>query len=154
MLPATASRVENATSNAVNRRIAAGIEASVRHHAGHPEQIGRRLDDLDREWDVERTLEANAATLALTGTLLGAFVDRRFLVLPALVTGFLLQHALQGWCPPVPILRRLGVRTATEIERERTALKALRGDFKSLDGTAPEESAAKRACQALAAANA
>ena len=55
MLPATVSRVENATSNAVNRRIAAGIEASVRHHAGHPEQIGRRLDDLDREWDVERT---------------------------------------------------------------------------------------------------
>jgi hypothetical protein len=29
----------------------------------------------------------------------------------------------------VPILRRLGYRTQTEIERERTALKALRGDF-------------------------
>ena len=42
---------------------------------------------------------------------------------------FLLQHALQGWCPPLPLLRRLGVRTQAEIERERYALKAIRGDF-------------------------
>jgi hypothetical protein len=31
-------------------------------------------------------------------------------ILPALVTAFLFQHAVQGWCPPVPILRRLGFR--------------------------------------------
>jgi hypothetical protein len=37
---------------------------------------------------------------------------------------FLLQHALQGWCPPVPILRRLGYRTAREIFEERLALLA------------------------------
>ena len=42
---------------------------------------------------------------------------------------FLLQHALQGWCPPLPLFRRLGVRTAREIARERYALQALRGDF-------------------------
>jgi len=45
------------------------------------------------------------------------------------VTAFLLQHAVQGWCPPLPVLRRLGFRTAREIEVERNALKALRGDF-------------------------
>jgi len=50
-------------------------------------------------------------------------------VLPFLVSAFLLQHAIQGWCPPVPILRRLGFRTADEINRERYALKVLRGDF-------------------------
>jgi hypothetical protein len=44
------------------------------------------------------------------------------------------QHALQGWCLPVPLLRRLGVRTQREIERERFALKALRGDFDSVPG--------------------
>ncbi|WP_111420331.1 efflux transporter outer membrane subunit, partial [Rhodoplanes roseus] len=27
---------------------------------------------------------------------------------------FLFQHAIQGWCPPVPILRRLGFRTELE----------------------------------------
>ncbi|MGH7194555.1 MAG: hypothetical protein ACREJM_13640, partial [Candidatus Saccharimonadales bacterium] len=59
-------------------------------------------------------------------------VNRKFLALPVLVGGFLLQHALHGWCPPVPLFRRLGVRTAAEINQERFALKSLRGDFKHL----------------------
>jgi hypothetical protein len=145
--------VENATSAELNRRVAAGIEESVRHHAEHPEEIERRLDELDREWDIERTLEANAATLALTGTLLGAFVDRRFLVLPAIVTGFLLQHALQGWCPPVPVFRRLGVRTMAEIDRERYALKALRGDFERPSPASANPNPLHRAEAALEAAS-
>ncbi len=37
----------------------------------------------------------------------------------------------QGWCPPVPILRRLGFRTSFEIEQERQALKLIRGDYKT-----------------------
>ncbi len=48
---------------------------------------------------------------------------------PGLVTGFFFQHALQGWCPPLPILRRMGFRTSADINEERNALKALRGDF-------------------------
>jgi hypothetical protein len=68
----------------------------------------QRLTALDHEWDIERAIEANAATVALIGVLLGAFVNVWFLLLPAAVCTFLLQHALQGWCPPVPILRRLG----------------------------------------------
>jgi hypothetical protein len=48
------------------------------------------------------------------------------------VATFLLQHALQGWCPPVPLFRSLGVRTASEIDEERYALKALRGDFEDV----------------------
>src|SRR5436190_144953 len=45
------------------------------------------------------------------------------------VAGFLLQHALQGWCPPMATFRRLGVRTSYEIDYERYALKVLRRDF-------------------------
>jgi hypothetical protein len=59
-------------------------------------------------------------------------VDRRLFLLPAIVAGFLLQHALQGWCPPVPLFRHLGFRTAAEIDEERYALKALRGDFRNV----------------------
>jgi hypothetical protein len=33
-------------------------------------------------------------------------------------------HATVGWCPPVVVLRRMGVRTKMEIERERRALEA------------------------------
>jgi len=52
--------------------------------------------------------------------------------LPAVVGTFLLQHAVQGWCPPLTVFRRLGFRTAGEIARERYALKAMRGDFAGL----------------------
>lgn len=107
-LSPTATRVPRHTADEYNRRIAEQTERSVRFHARHPRGIDRRLRELDREWDIERALEANAATPALAGTLLGASVDRRFLVLPTMVTGFLLQHALRGWCPPVPFFRKRG----------------------------------------------
>ena len=129
MLPSTSERVPAHTAGEINRRIRLETEERVAWHADHPEAIDRRLAALDREWDIERTLEANAAAFALTGVLLGAFADRRWLVLPAAVTGFLMQHALQGWCPPVPVFRRRGVRTAEEIAAERFALRTLRGDF-------------------------
>ncbi|GGK35868.1 hypothetical protein [Salinarimonas ramus] len=129
MLSDTANRVRLHSSEEANARIDHATNASVRYHARHPERIDARLAELDAEWDVERVLEANAATLALGGTLLGAFVDRRFLALPMAVTAFLLQHALQGWCPPVPVLRALDIRTEREIDTERHALKALRGDY-------------------------
>jgi hypothetical protein len=67
--------------------------------------------------------------------MLGALVDRRFLALPAAVFGFFFQHATQGWCPPLPVFRRMGVRTRREINKEKYALKALRGDF---DGTSSD----------------
>lgn len=94
--------------------------------------IDARIKELDREWDIERLLELNAATLALAGTLLGAFVNRRWWVLPAIVTAFLAQHAVQGWCPPLVLFRKAGIRTRPEIDREKYALKALRGDFKDV----------------------
>jgi hypothetical protein len=63
---------------------------------------------------------------------IGRLVHRGFYALPAVVAAFLLQHALQGWCPPLSIFRRRGVRTAREIAEERYALKVLRGDFRSV----------------------
>lgn len=140
MIPKTTSRVAHNTAEHVNERIRRQTEGNIARAAiAGPEAINRRLEELDREWDIERTLEANASGVALVGLGLGAFVDRRWFILPAVVAGFLLQHAIQGWCPPVPLFRRLGVRTQTEIEDERHALKALRGDPQPLqtpgDGT-------------------
>lgn len=140
LLPPTTRRVADHTPAAINRRIAAETAQRLRHFAAHPHRIDARLRELDAEWDIERLLEANAATLALGGTLLGIFADRRFLALPAVVTAFLLQHALQGWCPPLPLFRRMGVRTTDEINRERMALKALRGDFATVGEAAGQGS--------------
>lgn len=150
MVPGTAERVPLHTGERDNRRIAAALDASVRWHAEHPRANRRRLRDLDAEWDTERTLEANAATLALAGTVLGMTTDRRWLALPLAVTAFLLQHAVQGWCPLLPVLRRLGFRTAREIDVERNALKALRGDFGPIGPGADDHDT--RASHALMAA--
>lgn len=128
-LPATTERVVLHSAEWKTRRIEKEMEQRLWYYLDHPDEIARRLRELDEEWDMERTLETNASSIALIGLGLGAAVSRRFYLLPALVMGFLLQHALQGWCPPVPLFRRLRVRTQSEIELERYALKALRGDF-------------------------
>lgn len=104
------------------------------------DEINRRLEKLGKEWDVERTLEVNASSLAIAGLVLGTFASRKWFVLPFIVTGFLLQHGLQGWCPPLPLFRKLGIRTRQEVVEEIYALKALRGDFDNIDSKSePEE---------------
>ena len=126
-----------------------------RHHgpaAAGPDAVARRLGELDEEWDIERTLEANASTLVAVGSGLALLVDRRFALVPLVVGSFLLQHATQGWCPPLPVFRRYGFRTQTEIEEERYALKALRGDFRPVRGGGSGRPSA-RADQALRAVN-
>lgn len=129
-LPSTDDRVPRATRASVNDLIHARTLHDVTRFIGaDPVFIDERIAELEHEWDIERTLEANAASVTLIGIGLGLFVDRRFFLLPAAVAAFLLQHALQGWCPPLPLLRRLGIRTSGEIHNEIIALRILRGDF-------------------------
>ncbi len=123
-------RVRANTATEVNWRIDQRIEENVRLYSDKsPEEIARRIWELEHEWDIERVLETMAASFSLTGIALSVTVDRRWIMLPGLVLSFLLLHGLQGWCPPVPVLRRLRVRTREEIDRELYALKALIGNF-------------------------
>ena len=139
MLPASAWRVERNTDPAINQARQEEIRDSLRYYAARPGEIPTRLAELDREWDIERALEANAATVALAGLAMTALADRRFIALPVMVAGFLLQHAIQGWCPPLPILRRLGVRTPAEICEERCGLRMLQGEYRSFGDPAPAQ---------------
>lgn len=126
-------RVRRNTAPEVLDRLDAGIEANIETYRTLPKaKIDARIRDLEREWSMERYLETNASSLGLATVLLGVAVNRRWLLLTGTICGFLLQHALQGWCPPVPVFRRLGVRTRGEIDREMHALKSLRGDYRSL----------------------
>ena len=119
-------RVRATTAPAVNRRIDEKMQRDVQAYAAaDPQAIEERIETLDHEWDIERTLEMNASLLSLIGLGLGWRVNKRWYALPAIVSGFLLQHAVQGWCPPLPFLRRLGMRSQREIEAEKYALKAL-----------------------------
>jgi hypothetical protein len=90
--------------------------------------------------------------ISLLGLTLGAMRGRWFL-LSGVVAAFLVQHAVEGWCPPVPIFRRLGIRTTREINHERFALKALRGDFAGVYAGG-DQSPDERARRAIEAADA
>ena len=145
MMPAMTEtdRVRAHTADIINDRIDRETMQRLRNYAmRQAEDITPHLHRLDREWDIERALEINAAAIGLAGVALAIAHDRRWLALPAIVFSFLALHAAQGWCPPVPVLRRLGFRTRREIDRERYAMKAMRGDF---DGTTRRSQAAWRA---------
>ena len=126
-------RVRMHTAAVVLRRIDDTVDRLRAYADASAETISLRLKELDREWDVDRVIEAEAATTGLLGLALGALWQRGFLAIPAWVGGALLVHALIGWYPLLPLLRRQRLRTAREIARERYALKALRGDFTDMD---------------------
>lgn len=95
---------------------------------------------------IEHYIEANAAIFSFIGAVLGLKWSRKWFILPILVSIFLLQHAVQGWCPPVSVFRRFFIRTRKEIELEKYALKAVRGDF---DEVSCQESEIDRVREAI-----
>jgi hypothetical protein len=129
MIPSTVERVQVNTRNEINERIQQETKARVSQLRNAPKEVIRaRLKELENEWDIERAIETNASSVILISMALGRFVNKKFYVVPAIVGGFLLQHGIQGWCPPVPLLRRLGFRTSYEIDEERYQLKAFLGE--------------------------
>src|SRR5580765_2539049 len=71
LVPPTTDRVQRHTDEDLNKRITRQTETNVASFAADPRLIDRRLEELDREWDIERALEANAAIILLIGLALG-----------------------------------------------------------------------------------
>lgn len=117
--------VAGRTDARVEERIRRQTEMSLCYYRSHPEQISDRLKELDEEWEIERALEAFTSAVSLMGFTWGVFRKRWWLIGLA-SQSFFMQHALKGWTPPLDVLRRLGFRTAHEIEAERYQLLALR----------------------------
>jgi hypothetical protein len=121
------------TAASVLQRIDDETEARLRTYASDgPQAIAARLAELDQEWDIDRAVELEASLMGLMGLGLGALFRRGLLAAPAVVGAAVFVHATMGWYPLLPVFRRLGLRTSGEIERERYALKALRGDFQDM----------------------
>lgn len=137
MFAKSATRVSSHTEPHINKRIEQQWKERVNalNHRDRTAMIDQRLAELDKEWDVERTLQTNFSVLSLIGIGLASGISKGWAALSVGVPAFMIQHALQGWCPPLPILRRLGIRTAREINDERFALRALRGDFDSVQSS-------------------
>lgn len=125
-----ADRVRQRTDLGLQTRMDTELIGRVGSYVNAPGHVLRtRLGDLEREWSIERVLALQSSASSVTGILLGAMGRRRWYVLALVTSGFLLQHSLQGWCPPLELHRRLGFRTQREIDLEIHMLKLLRGDY-------------------------
>jgi hypothetical protein len=94
--------------------------------------IARRLGVLDSEWSAGRVAKVAVAGGILLGLAAAVFVSMWWLVVPVALGLLLLQYLVSrdGWLTSA--LRQLGLRSGAEIEHERFALRALRGDFHNL----------------------
>ena len=116
-------RVRRSSPRKSNRKIDAKTEENIAYYTSlSREKIVQRILQLNKEWDTERSLQLLSASNVLTGLLLGLTVNRKWLLLSGISAAFLVQHSLQGWCPPLPLLRKFGIRTANEINEEKNAL--------------------------------
>jgi hypothetical protein len=141
MIPTTTERVILHTPTRLNLCIDERTRESVaRYASASPQLLDQRLRELDDEWDVERVTATGVGLALLAGLGLAALFGGVWLLLPALITAFLLAHALLGWSPFLAVIRHRGYRTAREIDHERCALKALRGDFQPVAAvTTPQD---------------
>lgn len=139
-MPTATETAPRPTPRHVLQCIDAEATARLEHYAAaDAAATAQRLDQLDREWDLDRLIEAEAAVSGLLGLLLGGLSHRRWWLLPAWVSTLLVSHALSG-VHPLKLMHRFGWRSGRNIELERYALKALRGDFAAL---AADETASK-----------
>lgn len=131
-------RVRKSTPDKLNRKIDIQIQDNIKKYSKSRDIMTNRIKELDKEWGIERLLEINMSSLALTGITLTLLVNIYWIILPIIVLSFFVQHALLGWCPPLPIFRFYKRRTRGEIDKEKYSLKVLRGDFKGVIETTDE----------------
>jgi hypothetical protein len=116
-----------------NKDPGSSLEQGLAHlvEAG-PAAIESRLRELDREWSIGRMIKAACGVVILCGLPLALFVHPWFAVAPALGGLVLAQYlfAKRSWLSEP--FHELGFRTGCEIDQEKVALKALRGDFRNL----------------------
>jgi hypothetical protein len=133
MRPVNPSQYEITDHPSLSDRTREQIEARLIQvaQAGH-EGIRQRLTELDAEWTAGRVAKIGLAIATLAGVLLAALWTPWWLVLPGVCGLMLLEHAIARECGLTRLMREAGWRSAIEIEHERWALKAIRGDFRHL----------------------
>ena len=133
--PPAHDHVRARSSDAANARIDRETIAAIERMPDNADAIRARLTELDREWHIDRALMLNFAVVAGLSagmTMRSLYRTGRLGVWGAMFwtqISFLAHHALRGWCPPVPVFRRLGYRTDREICAERVALERRLGEL-------------------------
>ncbi len=116
-------RIEQHTDPEVNKRIHRQMDRSITYFKYHKGEVAERLQELEQEWSTDRVFQVMGGAMATLGGILTAATGRRWFAAMSLVPGsFLLMYSIMGWAPPLPLLRKWGVRTQSEIDDERCAL--------------------------------
>lgn len=125
ILPPTSQRVQLHTKEEINKKIKEKTRENINYYKTKSrKQIIDRIKELDKEWDIERALETNASVIIFISAALGIITKNIWwIIFIGVISAFLLEHALQGWCPPIPIFRRMGIRSSAEIDEEKYTLK-------------------------------
>lgn len=139
IFPPTSKRVSLKTNPQMNADIRNQTLRNLNIYKNCDEAtISERIQNLNQEWDTERFLEVNSALLVILSSYLGIRNSRIWFILTGAIAVFMLQHAFIGWCPPLPLARKWGIRSEDEIQIEKTALKIMRGDFKEAHKSAED----------------
>lgn len=104
--------------------------------ADTPEHINQRLKELKHKWHIERAEHLIFAVVSLIGIMLAWFVHRNWLILSVLFSAGIFFEALSNRSLIKVFLKRFGLRSLQDIEEERHALKALRGDYNHVESPA------------------
>jgi hypothetical protein len=126
--PPVHDRIREHSSDTANQRIDRETRGAIEEALRSSEARRARLRELDQEWDIDRALMLNFGVVgAYTAFQAMRQIRSGRLGVSSLLfwvqLGFLVNHAVRGWCPPMPLFRRLGFRSAKEIAAERAALQ-------------------------------
>src|SRR4051812_43391457 len=74
------------------------IEENIRYYSFEKDEVIKaRVKELNKEWDIERTVALNASLISFAGIILSAAVNKKWLMLPAVVSALFTREALRGW---------------------------------------------------------
>lgn len=97
-----------------------------------PSAIDERLSDIEQEWSAGRAAKVAIGIAVLIGMGLGLSLGGWWYSVPVIGGLLLLQYLFSRTSWLGKVFHESGMRSGQEIDQERFALKALRGDFAAL----------------------
>jgi len=115
------------------------VKDSVRFYGSLGSQsLSDRLKALEDEPELETVAILGLAGAGVLALIFGLLGSRMWRLLAWLVLPLIFAHARGRLAAPGQFLKTLGLRSRKEIEEEKYALKALRGDFRDMGESQPE----------------
>lgn len=120
------------------------------------EGLTERIHSLEEEWDMEKFITVGLSGIGVFGLVMGFFGSRVWRLFSWVSLPLLFLYGQDKWKPSNGALKSLGLRSRKEIDEEKYALKALRGDFQRVDSAsgAEGENLARNSSRALDAVKA